>query len=105
MRRKILDVARHRNGCSGNPFYVVRFREGRDVMLGVVFDEQGNVAVFNEKLLGEGVIAWGENSWRGDDYEDFLREAAGKYDQKVAAATTGEEIAKVQRGGKTIWKE
>src|SRR3990172_6436305 len=75
---KIEGIAYHRNGVCGEPFYVVKFREGRDPMIAVVFDFEEEdayearihtnprTAVFNRKLLGEGVIAFRENSYRGD---------------------------------------
>lgn len=101
--RKILDVAHHRNGVSGNPFHVVTFRDGRQKMIGIVFEEHGNVAVFDSKLLAADVIEFGVNSWRGDDYETFLRDAAKRYDDALHAATTEAEIAKVMKGGRKIW--
>lgn len=104
--KKIINVAHHRNGVSGNPFYVITFRDGRQKMLGIVFEEQqGNVAVFDSELLSQGVIAFGENSWRGDDYETFLRAAAKQYDDKLRAARTPTEIAAVMEGGKAIWSK
>lgn len=66
----------HRNGISGAPFHVLIFRdedEGR--MLGIVFDEEYHVAVFNLDKLALGNITFGVNSWRGDQYEPFLRTA------------------------------
>ena len=66
----------HRNGISGAPFHVLIFRdpdEGR--MLGIVFDEKCHVAVFNLDKLALGNIAFGVNSWRGDQYEPHLRSA------------------------------
>lgn len=102
--KTILNVARHRNGVSGNPFHVVIFRDGRQKMIGIVFEEPGNVAVFDSNLLAAGVIAFGENSWRGDDYEAFLRAAAKQYDGKIRGAATPQEIARVMRGGsKAVW--
>jgi hypothetical protein len=47
-------------------------------MVGVVFAERGNVAVFDADMLAAGNINSGENSWRGDEYESFLREAVNK---------------------------
>ena len=80
-------VAHHRNGVGGNGFFVVTFAEPRDErrMLGVVFDNPedpdgerpaaftGYCAVFNRVLLAQDVIAFAENSWRGDYYEEALR--------------------------------
>lgn len=68
-------VAYHRNGVGGTGFTVITFRVGRDDMVGVVFPGDGNVAVFDRKKLGEGVIESGENSWRGDIFEPALRSA------------------------------
>lgn len=72
----IVDVARHRNGICGTPFTAVIFDdadEGR--MIATLFDSDTGAprcAVYNLKLLAEGVIAFGENSWRGDWYFDAL---------------------------------
>lgn len=101
--RKILNVAHHRNGVSGNPFYVISFRDGRQKMIGIVFEGRGNVAVFDSDLLAQDVIAFSENSWRGDDYETFLRAAAKQYDDKLREATTPDQIARVMRGGSKVW--
>ena len=84
--RKILNVAHHRNGVSGNSFHVINFRDGRQKMLGIVFEEQGNVAVFDSALLAADVIAFGVNSYRGDEYETFLRAAAKQYDDRLREA-------------------
>lgn len=103
--KKILNVAHHRNGVSGNPFHVITFRDGRQKMIGIVFEERGNVAVFDSTLLAADVIAFGANSWRGDDYETFLRAAAKQYDDALHAATTGQEIARVMQGGTKFWSK
>jgi hypothetical protein len=78
---KIIDTAHHRNGVGGRGFSVVKFIDADEqrTMLAVVFDEreQDNresvTAVFDLNLLAEGVIAFGENSWRGDQYDEALR--------------------------------
>lgn len=81
-----LDIARHRNGVSGEPFYVVLFEEGGRNMLGIVFDgsvpaDEGDepnepcdprVAVLDRDLLAQGIIGMGDNSWRGDQFEPAL---------------------------------
>jgi hypothetical protein len=79
---QIEEIARHRNGVCGAPFSVVTFSarsaDGATStpMVGIVFDAPGNVAVFDRRLLGDGVIAFGVNSWRGDHFEPDLRRAA-----------------------------
>jgi hypothetical protein len=79
---KIKEVDYHRNGVCGNGFNVVTFedamRKGR-LMVGVVFDEPGSCAVFDCEMLGNGIIKFGVNSWRGDDYESALRNAIEEY--------------------------
>ncbi len=79
----IEEIAYHRNGVGGNSFYVVKFTgtEGGN-MLGVVFDEPYTVAVFDRDLLAKGVIAFRENSWRGDHFEPELREAIAYWEKK-----------------------
>jgi hypothetical protein len=92
---KIRGVARHRNGMSGAPFDVVSFDymdpmpkpklgekppkpgEPRQ-MVAVLFDEPGHIAVFDAMMLGEGKTAFGDNSWRGDQFEKPLRAAIEK---------------------------
>lgn len=103
--KKILDVAHHRNGVSGSPFYVIRFRDGKQEMIGILFDTSRHVAVFDSKLLAENVIAFAQNSWRGDEYEPFLRDAAAKYHEKLYAATDDMAVLKVMQGGKNVWRE
>ncbi len=73
----VKEIEYHRNGVGGAPFYVVLFwdeTEAKD-MMGVVFDDEYHVAVFDTNLLAEGNIRFGENSWRGDCYEPSLRQA------------------------------
>jgi len=76
MKLHIENIQRHRNGVWGAPFYVLTFRDpeqGR--MVGIVFDAQHHVAVFNLDKLALGNIAFGVNSWQGDRYEPHLRGA------------------------------
>lgn len=70
----------HRNGVSGNPFYVATFTAKYDDnllgnMFAVVFPEESSVAVFDLDKLAAGDIKFGSNSWRGDYYEAPLRQA------------------------------
>lgn len=55
----------HRNGCGGNGFYTVPFRYDLRSMVGVVFDEPGNVSVLDRADVSE--------TWRGDRFETALR--------------------------------
>jgi hypothetical protein len=78
MRIKTFTIARHRNGVAGQPFAVILFKEhgqGGSRKVGIVFDEPGYCAVLDIGLLAAGDIAFGSNSWRGDDYEPLLRQA------------------------------
>lgn len=83
----IEQVERHRNGVAGEGFHVVTFLDPNEgtpdrplAMVGVVFETAGQVAVFDRALLGQGIIEFGRNSWRGDVYEAALREAVRQYD-------------------------
>lgn len=74
----ILEIAHHRNGISGAPFAVVRFQDNSIPncnMVGIVFEKDYHVAVFDAGLLGKGEIRFMYNSWRGDWYEKALRDA------------------------------
>ena len=73
---KIQQIEYHRNGVMGTGFSIVKFSGGnlnKLNMLGVVFPDKGNVAVFNLDELARGNINFGENSWRGDEFEHELR--------------------------------
>lgn len=84
--RKVTAVAQHRNGIGGEPFYVVTFTYEEAKMVGVVFPEHDaegemdtkatvracRVAVLDVSLLAQGEIAFGHNSWRGDEFAPFL---------------------------------
>ncbi len=91
MKIKIIDIAHHRNGICGAEFEAIVFHdaaEGR--MLGIVFKEPFHVAVFNIDKLTTGNIKFGDNSWRGDRYEPFLRRAIARH--KRASRPTNEEV-------------
>ncbi len=82
---EIQGAAYHRNGIGGAPFYVAYFTDDRDgdvqgrQMVGIVFPEyEMATAVFDLHLLSEGVIAFGENSYRGDHFDAELRKRAPK---------------------------
>ena len=93
MKLQIENIQYHRNGICGAPFHVLIFRdpdEGR--MVGIVFDQEHHVAVFNLDKLAIGNIAFGVNSWRGDRYEPSLRKAIAKQQHATPPKTPdGEE--------------
>lgn len=75
--KKIIAADYHRNGVGGQGFGVVVFVPHKDVgaegnMVGVVFPERGHVAVLDIDMLADGIVAFGKNSWRGDNFEDEL---------------------------------
>jgi hypothetical protein len=78
MKLTIIDIAHHRNGICGAPFQVVLFEDqgpegSRKVA--ILFDEAHYCAVLDVSKLAAGDIAFGSNSWRGDNYEPSLRRA------------------------------
>ena len=78
MTLTIIDTASHRNGISGARFDVVLFKDkGRKATrkVAILFDDPGYCAVLDVALLAAGDIAFGSNSWRGEDYEPHLRKA------------------------------
>ena len=82
-KMKVQEIARHRNGISGNGFDVVKFSTRADGnMIAIVFESAGDCAVFNLDKLAEGKIAFGENSWRGDNYESALRRSIDNWERK-----------------------
>ena len=99
----VQEIAYHRNGVSGEPFYVVSFSDPDAVgempgadgeMVAVVFDmgeaddaatfTNPRTAVFDRELLGAGVIAFAENSWRGDHYDHELRQAIRANERRLS---------------------
>jgi hypothetical protein len=81
MKMHIEKIAAHRNGIHGAPFYTVIFTIGGDRMLGIVFEQEAHIAVFDLAKLADDNITFGENSWRGDEYEATLRGAIALVDE------------------------
>jgi hypothetical protein len=78
MKLKTITIAHHRNGICGAPFDVVLFEdEGPEGSrkVAVLFEEPHYCAVLDVAKLAAGDIAFGSNSWRGDNYEPELRTA------------------------------
>lgn len=84
----IQKISHHRNGICGEGFHVVLFTDTTDNDLyATVFPDQGCVAVLQVSKLAQGIVEFGYNSWRGDDYEEELREAIRSYEK---APNTGD---------------
>jgi hypothetical protein len=72
----------HRNGVSGEGFYVALFN-WRDLddkadrsMVAILFDEPGQCAVLDTAETAAGNVTFAQgNSWRGDRFEPELRAA------------------------------
>lgn len=98
MKIEVEEIAYHRNGISGNGFHVVLFTQTHEGtgwrprtlvrlpkcnrMMGVIFTNEstdhkttGYCAIFDRDKISQNVVAFGNNSWRGDQYEAILREA------------------------------
>jgi len=87
MTIEIRDVAYHRNGVAGLPFYVVLFNDTDEGMFNQVatIDEDGeDCRVINAGLItNSGHIGQqiGMNTWRGDRYLSQIRDAMADDDQ------------------------
>ncbi len=78
MKLNIIAIAHHRNGTCGAPFHAVLFDDDGPEgsrKVGIVFDEPHHCAVLDVAKLTAGDIAFGSNSYRGDQYEPHLRDA------------------------------
>ena len=80
MIKKVIATAHHRNGISGTPFDVCLFKdkETGETFVGIMpSDEENhsNAFVLSVDRLAKGDIAFGSNSWRGDNYAKELKEA------------------------------
>jgi len=74
---QIIDAADHRNGVGGMPFKVALVDDPScgDTKLVVMFEEQYYTAVLSlDKLIENEDIGFGSNSYRGDQYDDALRD-------------------------------
>ena len=90
--KKVEQCQTHRNGISGAPFHVLIFHDPDEgQMIGIVFDREQHVAVFNLDKLVLGNIAFGENSWRGDVYEPFLRQAIAQDENSIVSQNLSRE--------------
>jgi hypothetical protein len=86
MKLTIIDIAYHRNGVGGAPFHVAIFDEDKSAhpddqgrKVGIVFEQEWHTAVLDIAKLARGDIAFGSNSWRGDNYESRLRTAISNH--------------------------
>ena len=78
MKLTIIDIAHHRNGICGAPFTAVLFEDSGPEgsrKIGILFDQPYHCAVLDIAKLAAGDIAFASNSWRGDQYEPYLRAA------------------------------
>jgi hypothetical protein len=74
---QIVNADYHRNGVAGMPFRVALVddpNEG-DTKLVIMFEAEGHTAVLSlDKLIESEDITFGSNSFRGDKYEEALRD-------------------------------
>ncbi|WP_447726024.1 hypothetical protein [Sphingomonas koreensis] len=78
---RTLEVAYHRNGGEGEPFYAIRFLDRRQLLLAIVFERPGRIVVIDPLKAAE-TVASGVNSWRGDLYEAALRSAVERFEDE-----------------------
>lgn len=95
-------IAHHRNGVCAVPFYVCLFKDGKDTMLGIKFDDNRDIytAVLNVKKLAAGDIEFVSNSYRGDVFDSaiqgWIKEYNDEWDRKAtegAAMLTAAKMA------------
>ena len=108
MRTKNLElksIEYHRNGISGVGFHVAIFSDhnpygdGKSyTMLGILFDnvDECYCAVFNLKKLAAENITFGDNSYRGDYYEDAMRKWVVAHDKELTDKYTKEQTDEVK---------
>ncbi len=78
MHLQIIAFAHHRNGIGGAPFAVILFEDAGPEgsrKVAILFEQEAHCAVLDVDKLAAGDIAFGSNSWRGDHFEEPLREA------------------------------
>jgi len=86
---KVKKFDRHRNGISGQGFYVVIFdwnepSEKLTNMSAFVFDEPGAIAITkNSELIKHNIEMGNGNSWRGDYFENVIRKFIKKEEKNI----------------------
>lgn len=70
MIKNIGSIEHHRNGVTGESFWVVPFTEEGERLIGIVFEQSRYCAVVSRDNLS--------NHFRGDIYEHDLRRAIAK---------------------------
>lgn len=83
---RIESIAHHHNGVGGEPFHVILFDHSDDEgpiirKVAIVTKSRGGCFVLAVGQLAAGDIAFGSNSWRGDVFEDYLREAIARWEE------------------------
>lgn len=83
--KRIEQIAYHRNGVCGVPFYAVIFTSKQDRkverFVASVFPDSGCVSVIGlDRALTTDGVTFSLNSWRGDHFEDELRAAIVAWD-------------------------
>jgi hypothetical protein len=94
MKLKIIDIAHHRNGVGGAPFDIVLFKDSGTEgsrKVAILFDEKYHCAVLDVAKLEAGDIAFMTNSWRGDQYEPYLRSEIDVYLRSAIDASPPKE--------------
>lgn len=76
----IEQIEYHRNGIGGEGFHAVLFYHAEEAgklerFLATVFEEPGCLSVICLDRIPKVGVKWIENSWRGDRFEQSLREA------------------------------
>jgi hypothetical protein len=93
--KRIISIARHRNDVGGAPFDVVLFTdrgEGGSRKVAILFEMESFCAVLDVDKLAKGDIAFGSNSWRGDDYEPPLRNVVSMHYRMLPNGASDEAL-------------
>lgn len=81
MAARVTKVAHHRNGITGQSFYVANIVDGPLKLLAIRFPGDGFCAVINPALAALGTIEMNLNSWRGDDFIGLVDGAIAAYSE------------------------
>lgn len=103
MKLKLKAIDFHRNGISGEPFYVALFTEiaskpGEDnsEKIAIRFDyddvqerKVNRIAVLDVDMLTGGSIEFGVNSWRGDHYVEAMDRWIAEWQRNLSERCAG----------------
>ena len=106
--RKLLSIDHHRNGVGGEPFYVALWEDRGQKFLVTYFYKDPSrcaCAAVDVNLAAAGNIAFGENSWRGDHWQDAMLWAIKQHDNDPTPTPRPTPGGEFTTRGSTVYRD